>query len=121
MSSLTYGLAAISVTTIAAGQLIFKSAATRILYDGSVGYLDNARINIIPLSMIAAALVLYFFSTVLWIQVLRTIPLSIAFMFNAFAFVMVPVASFFLFGENVPRYFIMSTVLITTGIVLLTW
>ena len=66
----------------------------------------------------ALALFLYLQSTLAWVHALRTVPLSVAFMFNSLAFVIVPVAGFLLFGEQVPRFFLLGIALIVTGIVL---
>jgi drug/metabolite transporter (DMT)-like permease len=68
--------------------------------------------------LVLLALVLYLISTIAWIQALRTIPLSIAFMFNALAFIIVPFAGFILFGEQMPRYFLPSAAMIIGGIIL---
>jgi drug/metabolite transporter (DMT)-like permease len=59
-------------------------------------------------------------STVAWIAALRTIPLSVAFMFNELAFVFIPIVSTVFFGEQLPRFFIPALASIALGIYLIT-
>ena len=78
------------------------------------------RHNFTPLAAVAGALSLYMVSTVAWIAALRTIPLSVAFMFNALAFVFIPIVSTIFFGEQLPRFFIPALASIALGIYLIT-
>ncbi len=107
-----------AVIVIAVGQITFKYAALQLRIVPSQTYLAMLLENIWPLSHVAAALLLYLISTIAWVQALRTVPLSIAFMFNSLAFVLVPAAGFALFGEPVPRFFLPGLVLIVGGIIL---
>jgi drug/metabolite transporter (DMT)-like permease len=113
-----YLLVAGAVAVIACGQIIFKFAALQLHFDPGRPWIEVLRVNLLPVSLVLLALVLYLISTIAWIQALRTIPLSIAFMFNALAFIIVPFAGFILFGEQMPRYFLPSAAMIIGGIIL---
>ena len=80
---------------IAVGQLLFKTAASQWRVDGwswtTVGSLSPAMI---------AAFVIYVLATVLWVYVLRTVPLSSAYAVFALAFLIVPVLAHFVLGER---------------------
>lgn len=120
MFNLNYALVIASVSVICCGQLIFKVAAKNLVLSGEQAILPLIRANAFPLSLIAAALLLYLLSTFAWVYALRSIPLSIAFMFNALAFAIVPISAFLLFGEQVPRLYFPGLLLIVIGIALVT-
>jgi multidrug transporter EmrE-like cation transporter len=119
MFNVNYILILGSVVVIVCGQIIFKYAAKELHIDPSVGYVALVRTNIYPVGLVALALALYLISTVAWVHALRTVPLSIAFMFNSIAFILVPLASFVLFQEQIPRFFILGTAMIVAGIFLI--
>ncbi|QKC97783.1 EamA family transporter [Mesorhizobium sp. NZP2298] len=119
MFNINYILISSSVLVIAFGQVIFKFAAKNFKIGGGGGWWNVAQQNVTPIALIFLALFLYFLSTIAWVQALRTVPLSVAFMFNALAFVIVPCAGFFLFGESVPKYFYLGMPLILLGIFLI--
>src|SRR4051812_19329108 len=104
MFSINYILILGSVIIIVCGQIIFKYAAKELHIDPSFGYVALMRTNIYPVGLVALALALYLISTMAWVQALRTVPLSLAFMFNSIAFILVPLASFLLFHEQIPRF-----------------
>jgi drug/metabolite transporter (DMT)-like permease len=116
MFDLNYFLVAVSVLTIAVGQILFKYAALniRIVPDRTAYELICS--NILSIGMVGLALLLYFVSTIAWIQALRTMPLSIAYTFNALSFLIVPIAGVVLFGEALPRFFIIGSLMIVFGI-----
>jgi drug/metabolite transporter (DMT)-like permease len=83
------------VLLIAAGQMLFKVAAAQWRIDGWSwmtvrGFLSPA---------LVLALFLYGLTTILWVLILRAVPLSAAFPIYALVFVLVPVAAHFLLGE----------------------
>lgn len=106
------------VLVLAAGQITFKFAAQSIRILPSQTLFNLLRDNALPLSLVAVALLLYLLSAIAWVYALRTVPLSIAFMFNALAFVIVPAAGFLLFGEQIPRFFLPGLAFIVAGIIL---
>jgi multidrug transporter EmrE-like cation transporter len=118
MFSINYVFIVFAVVVIAIGQITFKFAAGSLRFLPSQSPLALLRDNALPLSLVVLALFLYLLSTLAWVQALRTVPLSIAFMFNSLAFIIVPVAGFMLFGEPIPRFFLPGITLIIAGIVL---
>jgi drug/metabolite transporter (DMT)-like permease len=108
-----------AVAVIALGQILFKLAARNISIAPDSTYIAIVNANLYPIALIIAAVLLYSLSTIAWIQALRTVPLSIAFMFNSLAFVLVPSAAFLLFGETIPRYFLPGLIMIIGGIFLI--
>lgn len=112
-----YLLVGIVVAVLAVGQITFKYAAKQLVpADDLVSFVSR---NTAALGFVAAALVLYALATVAWVQALRYVPLSTAYMFNAAAFVLVPSAGFLLFGEALPRFFLLGAAAIIGGIVLI--
>ena len=88
-------LTLLCVVLIAAGQMLFKVAAAQWRIDGwswatARGFLSPAMV---------LALILYGLTTVLWVFILRTVPLSAAFPVYALVFVLVPVAAHVLLNE----------------------
>src|SRR5688500_14297579 len=99
-----YALALFSVVVIAIGQSIFKYSALRFTFTADQTSIQWVQSNVAPLAAVIGALSLYMISTVAWITALRTIPLSVAFMFNALAFAFIPIVSAMFFGEQLPRF-----------------
>lgn len=111
MSVFNYLILLGCVVSIAAGQLLFKMAATAPRPDG-----EAWRLFLSPTLILG--LVFYGTATVAWVWQLRTVPLSRAFPFMALGFVLTPLAASFLFNEATsPRYWL-GAALIAFGIVL---
>ncbi|UUZ71775.1 EamA family transporter [Polaromonas sp. P1(28)-8] len=88
--------ALMSVVGISLGQLLLKMAAMNLHNPDALGFwLAGLRINAHLISGVAVLGC----STLLWVWVLRGIPLSIAYPFMALAFIFVPVLSFYVLGE----------------------
>lgn len=64
------------------------------------------------------ALFTYGISMLSWIYVLQHLPLSRAYMFVSFAFIIIPVLSHFLFKEPLNIQFFMGAALIISGVIL---
>jgi len=103
----------ICVAAIAVGQLLFKRAGIEIESKG--GWLHWS-----SLSYVLIALVVYGAATMLWIALLRTVPLSRAYVFMAFSFVIVPLASHWLFEEQLSGGMLLGSAMITGGILIAT-
>jgi multidrug transporter EmrE-like cation transporter len=95
---------------LASGQILFKKAAMAV---GSQALLQGI-IN----GWTLAALVLYGGATLLWISILRSTPLSAAYPYAALGFVLVPLASQFIFGETLHARYLLGTACIIAGIIL---
>jgi multidrug transporter EmrE-like cation transporter len=98
---------------IASGQILFKRAAAQAGTGAGLPWLlDLARLPVMWL-----AIGLYAASTLLWVRILATMPLSRAYPFVALAFVLVPAAGYFFFAEPVSRWQVVGIALIVTGVV----
>jgi drug/metabolite transporter (DMT)-like permease len=100
------------VALIAAGQLLFKVAAAQWRLDG--WSLATARGFLSPAMLLALAL--YALATVLWVLVLRTVPLSVAFPLYALVFLMVPVAAQVFLGEPLTLNTLIGGAIIVIGV-----
>jgi drug/metabolite transporter (DMT)-like permease len=105
-------LTVLCVLMIAGGQLLFKSAAAQWKFDGITW--ASAASFLSPLMI--AALALYAVATVLWVYVLRTVPLSAAYAVFAFAFIIVPVLAHFVLDEPLSANVLIGGVIIVVGI-----
>ena len=105
-------LTVLCVLMIAVGQLMFKSAAAQWKFDGLTW---ASAVNFLSPLMIAA-LVLYAVATVLWVYVLRTVPLSAAYSVFAFAFIIVPVLAHFVLDEPLSAKVLVGGAIIVAGI-----
>jgi drug/metabolite transporter (DMT)-like permease len=109
-------LALVSVVVIAIGQIIFKYVSKNLVINSNIPSVGFVRDNISVLGLLALAIFLYLLSTLAWIAALRVLPLSVAFMFNALAFIIVPIGALLVFGEQLPRYFWPAVLLIFGGV-----
>ena len=103
-------LAAILLMTpvgIAIGQILFKLSSTKLASESAPLY--HLAFN--PIFILALAI--YGFATLMWIYVLKSVPLMYAYSFMALTFVFVPVLAFFFLGEEFTlRYFIGALMII---------
>jgi drug/metabolite transporter (DMT)-like permease len=107
---MTYLIAIICVIGIATGQILFKLSAASLQRTGSF-FDPSTAITLV------SAFSLYGVTTIAWIWVLQKIELGRVYPLMALAFVMVPMGSYFMFGERFsPQYFI-GVALIITGII----
>ncbi|KAB2904942.1 MAG: 4-amino-4-deoxy-L-arabinose-phospho-UDP flippase [Burkholderiaceae bacterium] len=105
-----YLLALVCVAGIAAGQVMFKYSAIALNQAGSI-------FEIRPMMFFGATMALYGVTSIGWVLILRHAELGKIYPIMALAFVFVPLASHWLFGERYsPGYFIGSA-LIATGII----
>jgi len=100
---------------MAAGQMLFKSAALRTprrgaLVDWTLALLQNWQF--------VAALLTYFLLAVLWVWILRVVPLSQAYPFVALAFAIAPILGGFWFGEPLSVRLFAGLAVIMCGLLL---
>ena len=119
MSNLNFALISFSVCSIALGQTTMKYAAQRIATSPGQTFLGFVQANIYPIAIIVLTMVLYLLSAIAWVAALRSVPLSIAYMFNAMAFLIIPILAVVVFSETLPRYYFPSLGLIVFSIFLL--
>jgi drug/metabolite transporter (DMT)-like permease len=95
MTLLQVALILLTVFALASGQILFKLAATSFTYDSAniIGSFLNIKLIV--------ALLVYAVATVMWLVVLRSMPLRLAYPFVALAFVIVPVMAHYLLGEAI--------------------
>lgn len=67
--------------------------------------------------IVGSAFFIYGLATLLWISLLRYVPLNKAYVFMALSFVLVPIASFFLFKEQVSLGYWIGVGLIVSGVI----
>lgn len=96
---------------LSAGQILFKKAALSGVGSGLAASFIN--------TWMIAALTLYGGATILWVWLLRTIPLSIAYPFAALGFILVPLSAALLFGEPIRPSYMLGSILIVAGIAII--
>lgn len=101
-----------AVVFSAAGQLFLKSGAQHLAGHGHLGFLTAAVRDMHVLS----GLVAWTASTLCWLYVLRVAPLSRAYGLASLTYVLVTLASVYVFGEQVRRLHVVGTILIITGV-----
>lgn len=107
---ITYAIALVCVVGIAAGQILFKLSAASLHKSGS--FFDFA-----TAMTLLSAFALYGLTTIAWVWVLQKIELGKVYPLMALAFILVPIASHFIFHERfAPQYFV-GVALIMIGIV----
>ncbi len=94
---------------LAIGQILFKKAA----FAGLNGGLSES----IGSTWMILAVTFYAGASVLWVWILRTTPLSMAYPFAALGFVLVPLAAAYFFGEELSWRYAFGSLLIISGIV----
>jgi drug/metabolite transporter (DMT)-like permease len=106
--------ALLSVAGISTGQLLLKMAAMNLANADAIGFwLFGVRINIYLFCGVAVLGA----STLLWVWVLRGIPLSVAYPVMALAFIIVPILSFFVLGEALNWKTLVGGLLIGAGLI----
>ena len=84
----------LTVLTLASGQIMLKLAAVQM--DFSISGILPSLLNLRFIS----ALCIYAAATLMWLAVLKTTPLHIAYPFMAFVFVLVQILAHFILGEE---------------------
>jgi drug/metabolite transporter (DMT)-like permease len=108
MSTLLVALAC--VVGISIGQILFKLCAESYRIAGPL----NSR----TLTIFVSAIVLYGITTLVWIWVLQRSELGKIYPLMALAFILVPLSSYFIFGERFSTQYLVGIGLIATGIFL---
>lgn len=114
MTPVSWVLALACVVAIAAGQVLFKRVGLEV---ESAGTWIDARV----IAYAAASFVLYGAATLLWIHVLRTAPLSRVYPLMALSFVLVPLASWYLYGDGLTPWHGLGIALIVLGVLAIGW
>ena len=99
---------------LAAGQILFKSAALSLPTIRTFSDLTST----LQIPVLWLAFLLYGAATLLWIYLLQTVPLSRAYPFAALGFVLVPAAGVLLFNEKVGLSYVGGAALIVSGLLI---
>lgn len=110
---MTYVLLAFSVVALVSGQFMFKTVALRGTF--GLGLIHDP----VGLALFVGALTIYAVSTIAWIFVLRTMPLSTAYPFLALGFAVMPFLSHLAFGEPLTTSLFVGTAMIISGILVI--
>ncbi len=104
-------LTVLCVTGISIGQLLFKKAAMALPVNAQwVDWVFNG--------WLVVALALYGVTTVLWVWILRSVPLHLAYPFMGLAFVLVPTMGWLVLGEPLRWQTLFGGALILAGVTL---
>jgi drug/metabolite transporter (DMT)-like permease len=114
MSTRWFLLTLLCVVLIAVGQLLFKSAAGQWRVEGW----SWATLRSLLSPALLLALALYGLTTVLWVFVLRSAPLSIAYPLYALVFLLVPILEHFVFGETLTWNSLVGGAVIMLGVMI---
>ncbi len=101
-----------TVLSIAGGQVLFKLGALASNEAPATASIVERYGN----GWLIAGVVLYAAATGLWVYLLKTVPLNIAYPFMGLAFVVVPVAAHFFVGEALGWQHLVGGLLIAGGI-----
>ncbi len=107
---MSYFLLILTPFMVAAGQILFKMTSDAI--KGA----ENPVIALATSPIFILSLMIYGLATILWIFVLRSHPLSRAYMFMALTFIIVPIASWWIFKESISIWQGIGIILIMTGL-----
>jgi len=109
LNATQWTLAALTVCGLAAGQLLFKLAATQ-----SVAGLSVAGIALG--GHLLAGLAVYAVATALWLLLLRDTPLTLAYPVVALAYIVVPPLAYWVLGEPLRWQTLAGGLLIVVGV-----
>jgi drug/metabolite transporter (DMT)-like permease len=112
MSPTSQFLAFVCVALIALGQVLFK-------YSAGALQLSESLLDRRVLGMLLSALIVYGAATLLWIFLLRSVPLGRLYPYMALSFVLVALASWLVFGERVAPGQIAGLGLIVAGLLVI--
>jgi drug/metabolite transporter (DMT)-like permease len=106
-----YFVAFLCVLGMVAGQILFKLSADAIHRAGG-NFFDQR-----GLIILLAAVAIYGITTLAWVWILQKIELGRVYPLMALAFILVPLASYFILGERFQMQYFIGVALIIAGIV----
>lgn len=96
---------------VGAGQILFKMAASR-MRPGTSPILQLMD------PMLIAAVLFYGLLSIVWVLIVRQLPLSTAYPFVALSFVFTPLFAFFLLNEKLNANYLFGIAMICAGVIL---
>lgn len=115
MTLLALLIALLVAICLSTGQLLFKQAAMSI---GETAASFDLIKQLVLNPWLFAGLVLYLLTTVVWVLLLRTAPVSVVYPVTGLSFLLVPLASHLIFGEAYSSRILLGGALICAGIAL---
>lgn len=107
-------LALLTACSMAGGQILFKLGASSWSGDTLGQWVWSFVIN----PFLVSAVFLYAFTIIVWIYVLKILPLAIAYPLTALSYVLVPAISYFFLHEKVSIYTLSGSLLIILGVII---
>jgi len=107
----TYLVAVLCVVGLAIGQILFKVSANAAQAGGSL-------LAVKPLAALFAAMCLYGVTSLAWVWVLQRTQLGKVYPLMALAFLLVPIGSYFIFGERFQTPYLFGVAFIMIGVIL---
>lgn len=115
-----YILLGVAIITTVLSQLLFKHGVLTLgELNFSISNLFSLLINILKNPFLLTGLFFYGISFLIWLFVLSRMNLSLVYPITSLNFVLVIVASYFLFGEKLSLFQYFSVFLIILGVILL--
>jgi len=111
LSAPVYAILFLCPFMIGVGQILFKMASQKLATNGATVF--NAVFD--PLFIAGAGI--YALATVLWLYVLKSVPLAYAYSFMALSFVIVPLLAAWWLGETLTLKYAAGASLIMVGLV----
>lgn len=111
--NIAVALAILTAFSMASGQLLFKLGADRWRGDSIVQLIWS----FLSSPHLMGAVCLYAITILVWIYVLKVLPLSIAYPLTALSYILVPVFSLVILGERVSINTLIGSGLIIAGII----
>ncbi|MBL8576852.1 MAG: transporter [Mesorhizobium sp.] len=96
---------------ISAGQILFKLTSARAGALSASGLLST-----LMDPYLIVALAIYGLGTIVWVYVLKAVPLTVAYPFMALTFCVVPLLAWMLLGETLSLRYMLGTGLIVAGL-----
>lgn len=110
MSAMQLSFILVTVMALSIGQILFKMVAPTLEFSPQAFIPSLFNVKLI------VALSVYFGATILWLAVLKTVPLRIAYPFISLAYFVVPILSHFIFSETLSWNTYAGALLIALGV-----
>jgi drug/metabolite transporter (DMT)-like permease len=109
-----------SVTMGVSGQLCLKAGMDQVetLASGSVGTIVQTAFRVLTTPLVFLGLTFYVMGAAFWLMVLSKLDLSLAYPMLALTYVLIPLASQFVLGEQVPALRWLGVGVIFVGVVI---
>ena len=103
------------VLTIVVGQILFKMSASGVVLDQGIIQMLSSLLN----WRFVSATVIYALGTVVWVVLLKSVPLSRAYPFIAVSFAVMPLIAYVLFDENINVQYLLGLLMFLAGLLII--